>query len=217
MIPQRRLHRAVFIAAGFYNMAWGAWSILDPQWLFRVARMPPANYSAVFACLGMVVGIYGILYLDVARRLDRGWREPFSLLCSVLDVRTLENSGEIEILGLRTSENGSSRRGWTPRKDPGPYRHGLVDRDRHVAAIGVRAVRHERPDLVDSVRVVSPRQLADLWAARLTLPSGPALCGGAQHPHLCGRERELGVERLLNDRLRIRQPDELIEWNRRDH
>ena len=73
MIARSRFHRAVFIAAGFYNMAWGAWSALDPQWLFRFAGMPRANYPAVFACLGMVVGIYGILYLDVARRLDRGW------------------------------------------------------------------------------------------------------------------------------------------------
>jgi hypothetical protein len=73
MIARSGLHRAVFVAAGLYNIAWGAWSALDPQWLFRFAGMPLANYPAVFACLGMVVGIYGILYLDVARRLDRGW------------------------------------------------------------------------------------------------------------------------------------------------
>src|SRR5262245_3139319 len=73
MIPRRRFHRAVFAAAGIYNLSWGAYSALDPQWLFRFAGMPPANYPAVFACLGMVVGIYGILYLDVARRPERGW------------------------------------------------------------------------------------------------------------------------------------------------
>jgi hypothetical protein len=73
MIARSGLHRGVFVVAGFYNMAWGAWSALDPQWLFRFTDMPLANHPAVFACLGMVVGIYGILYLDVARRLDRGW------------------------------------------------------------------------------------------------------------------------------------------------
>jgi hypothetical protein len=73
MIARRRWHRGVFSAAGAYNIAWGVYSILDPQWLFRFARMPPANDPAVFACLAMVIGLYGVLYLDVARRPDQGW------------------------------------------------------------------------------------------------------------------------------------------------
>ena len=63
----------VFAAAGLYNMAWGAWSAADPQWFFRFAGMPLSNHPAVFACLGMVVGLYGILYLDVAHAPERGW------------------------------------------------------------------------------------------------------------------------------------------------
>ena len=64
--------------AGIYNLSWGLFSALDPQWLFRFAGMPEQNYPEIFACLGMVVGIYGILYLEVARaraRLvdRRGW------------------------------------------------------------------------------------------------------------------------------------------------
>ena len=73
MIPRRRWHRAVFIAAGIYNLGWGLWAALDPQWLFRFAGMPPLDQPAVFACLGMVVGIYGFLYLEVARRPEHGW------------------------------------------------------------------------------------------------------------------------------------------------
>ena len=73
VIRRRRFHRVVFAAAGVYNIAWGLWSIVDPQWLFRFAGMPPSNQPAVFACLGMVVGLYGILYLDVARVPERGW------------------------------------------------------------------------------------------------------------------------------------------------
>ena len=73
MIPRRSLHRAVFLAAGCYNLAWGVYSALDPQWLFRFARMEPLDHPAVFACLGMVVGLYGVLYLDVARVPERGW------------------------------------------------------------------------------------------------------------------------------------------------
>ena len=73
MIAREKLHRGVFVAAGIYNLAWGIWSVSDPQWLFRFTAMPGANHPAIFACLGMVVGLYGILYLEVARRLERGW------------------------------------------------------------------------------------------------------------------------------------------------
>ena len=73
MIRRRRFHRAVFVAAALYNILWGLWSIADPQWLFRFTAMPLANHPAVFACLGMVVGLYGILYFEAARVPERGW------------------------------------------------------------------------------------------------------------------------------------------------
>ena len=72
-LPRRKWHRCVFVAAGFYNIAWGLWSAADPQWLFRFAEMPPLNHPSIFACLAMVVGVYGILYWEVARRPERGW------------------------------------------------------------------------------------------------------------------------------------------------
>src|SRR5262245_4023310 len=73
VIRRRRFHRVVFALAGLYNVSWGVWSIADPQWFFRFTGMPPANYPAVFACLGMVVGLYGILYFEVARAPEGGW------------------------------------------------------------------------------------------------------------------------------------------------
>lgn len=73
VIARRAFHRGVFVAAGFYNIAWGLYSALDPQWLFRFAGMPLANHPAIFACLAMLVGLYGILYLEVARVPERGW------------------------------------------------------------------------------------------------------------------------------------------------
>lgn len=73
MIRHRRLHRAVFTAAGVYNIAWGLWSALDPQWLFRFSGLPPLNHPSIFACLAMVVGLYGVLYLEVARNPEDGW------------------------------------------------------------------------------------------------------------------------------------------------
>lgn len=72
-LPRRGFHRAVFAAAGAYNLAWGAYAALDPQWLFRFAGMPEMNHPAIFACLGMVVGVYGLLYLEVARVPERGF------------------------------------------------------------------------------------------------------------------------------------------------
>jgi hypothetical protein len=73
MMPRQRFHRIVFLLAGTYNIVWGLYAAFDPQWLFRFAAMPPQNQPAVFACLGMVVGLYGILYYEVARRPERGW------------------------------------------------------------------------------------------------------------------------------------------------
>ncbi|HYT89950.1 MAG TPA: alkyl hydroperoxide reductase [Gemmataceae bacterium] len=73
LIARRRFHRGVFLAAGLYNLGWGLFTALDPQWLFRFASMPLQNYPEIFACLGMVVGLYGILYLEVARVPERGW------------------------------------------------------------------------------------------------------------------------------------------------
>ena len=63
----------VFIAAGIYNIVWGLYAIYDPQWLFRFSGLPPLNHPAIFACLGMVVGLYGIIYFEVARIPERGW------------------------------------------------------------------------------------------------------------------------------------------------
>lgn len=72
-MKRRRFHRMVFAAAGAYNLAWGAYSAIDPQWLFRYAGMPLSNHPEIFACLGMVVGIYGFLYWEVARVPERGF------------------------------------------------------------------------------------------------------------------------------------------------
>jgi hypothetical protein len=72
-LPRRRFHRFIFIAAGIYNIVWGLYSVWDPQWLFRYSNLPLQNHPQIFACLGMVVGLYGIIYLEVARVPERGW------------------------------------------------------------------------------------------------------------------------------------------------
>jgi hypothetical protein len=73
MIKREHFHRTIFVLAGTYNIGWGIFSSLDPQWLFRFTGMPLQNHPEIFACLAMVVGLYGILYLEVARRPASGW------------------------------------------------------------------------------------------------------------------------------------------------
>jgi hypothetical protein len=72
-MKRRSLHRAVFLAAAGYNVLWGLYSSVDPQWLFRFAGMPLLNHAPIFACLGMVIGVYGIAYAEVARRPEHGF------------------------------------------------------------------------------------------------------------------------------------------------
>ena len=72
-LPRRRLHRVVFICAGIYNIAWGLLTAVMPQWLFRLAHMPVDNHPQIFACLAMVIGLYGVVYFEVARVPERGW------------------------------------------------------------------------------------------------------------------------------------------------
>ncbi|HEY6806689.1 MAG TPA: hypothetical protein VI306_24130 [Pyrinomonadaceae bacterium] len=72
-IPRRKFHRLVFLLAGIYNVCWGLYAAYDPQWLFRFSGLPLLNHPQIFACLGMVVGVYGILYCEVARLPERGW------------------------------------------------------------------------------------------------------------------------------------------------
>jgi len=73
MVRRRKIHRVVFLIAGIYNIAWGIYSAANPQWLYRFTGTPLENHPEVFECLGMVIGLYGILYLEVARVPERGF------------------------------------------------------------------------------------------------------------------------------------------------
>jgi hypothetical protein len=72
-LKRRRFHRIIFCAAGLYNIGWGIYSAADPQWLFRLARLPLETHPEIFPCMAMVIGLYGILYLEIARVPERGW------------------------------------------------------------------------------------------------------------------------------------------------
>ncbi|MCH8274793.1 MAG: hypothetical protein IH851_08385 [Armatimonadetes bacterium] len=66
-----RLYKTVFGLAAAYNVAFGMWAVLWPGSFFDLFRMEPPKYEAIWQCLGMVVGLYGLLYAYGASRLDR--------------------------------------------------------------------------------------------------------------------------------------------------
>ena len=70
---QRRFYRRVFATAGAYNLAFGAWVGVAPSAYFHLTGLPQINLVPIWQCLGMVVGIYGFLYLYAARRLEAAW------------------------------------------------------------------------------------------------------------------------------------------------
>jgi len=72
-LRNRRRHQRVFVLAGMYNVAWGVLAVTHPQWLWQVAGMPVANYPQIFATLGMVIGLYGVVYFEIARRPEDGF------------------------------------------------------------------------------------------------------------------------------------------------
>ncbi len=72
-MKRKSFHRLIFLLAGFYNICWGLWVSVDPNWLFRFAEMEIPNYPEIFVCVGMVVGLYGVVYWEVARRPERGF------------------------------------------------------------------------------------------------------------------------------------------------
>lgn len=72
-MKRKGLHRITFTVAGIYNILWGLWVSVDPNWLFRFSGMELPNYPEIFVCVGMVVGLYGVVYLEIARRPERGF------------------------------------------------------------------------------------------------------------------------------------------------
>ncbi|MBM80576.1 MAG: hypothetical protein CMJ78_08285 [Planctomycetaceae bacterium] len=71
--------RTVLLAAGAYNVAWGAFTVLAPGmslgWLGLSSQPPIAQ---LWQCIGMIVGVYGVGYLIAARDPYRHW--PITLV-----------------------------------------------------------------------------------------------------------------------------------------
>jgi hypothetical protein len=66
-----RLYRLIFATAAAYNIAFGLWAALTPLSFFTLFDLAPPLYPSIWACLGMVVGLYGVGYAYAAARLER--------------------------------------------------------------------------------------------------------------------------------------------------
>ena len=65
--------RRWLVAAGVYNLAWGLWVILWPGAVFDLLGAEPMRYPAIWQCVGMIVGVYGVGYLIASRDPRRHW------------------------------------------------------------------------------------------------------------------------------------------------
>lgn len=63
----------VLVAAAVYNLAWGAWVVLDPGALFRLTGLPAPLYPQLWQCVGMIVAVYGVGYAVAATAPLRHW------------------------------------------------------------------------------------------------------------------------------------------------
>ncbi|MDZ4771944.1 MAG: SRPBCC family protein [Planctomycetota bacterium] len=60
-------------AAGIYNLVWGALTIAFPHLLFDFAGVERLNHPAIWQCVGMIVGVYGVGYILAAGDPRRHW------------------------------------------------------------------------------------------------------------------------------------------------
>ena len=70
---QRPWMRHWLVAAGIYNLVWGAVTVLFPAWLFFLTGMEEPRYPFLWQCVGMIVGVYGVGYLAAASNPLRHW------------------------------------------------------------------------------------------------------------------------------------------------
>ncbi|MEO0454728.1 MAG: AhpC/TSA family protein [Verrucomicrobiota bacterium] len=61
------------LAAGIYNLIYGAWVVLFPGHWWSLLSMEPPRYIELWQCIGMIVGCYGIGYLAASFDPIRHW------------------------------------------------------------------------------------------------------------------------------------------------
>lgn len=62
--------------AGVYNIAWGGVMVLAPIWTLKQLGVAPVStelWPQLWACIGMIIGVYGVGYILAARDPARHW------------------------------------------------------------------------------------------------------------------------------------------------
>jgi small multidrug resistance pump len=75
MIDPRRAapFRVVLAFAAAYNVALGIWAVAFPTQFFDLVGLDQPSDLSIWRCLGMVLGLYGLLYAYAAWRLASAW------------------------------------------------------------------------------------------------------------------------------------------------
>lgn len=66
-----RLYRLILLLAAAYNVGLGLWAVVAPRGFFDLFQLAPPRYPAIWSTLGMVLGLYGLLYAYGALHLER--------------------------------------------------------------------------------------------------------------------------------------------------
>jgi small multidrug resistance pump len=65
--------QVVLKLAALYNIAWGAWVVIDPQAFFQITGLAAINHPMIWQGMGMVIGVYGIGYYFASFHPLRHW------------------------------------------------------------------------------------------------------------------------------------------------
>ena len=68
-----RWMKTTLVAAGVYNLAWGAVAVLFPTAMFQGLGLEPPLNTELWQCIGMMVGVFGFGYWIAARDPRRHW------------------------------------------------------------------------------------------------------------------------------------------------
>ncbi|HQX50254.1 MAG TPA: hypothetical protein PLY87_23240 [Planctomycetaceae bacterium] len=98
--------RRILLAAAAYNLIWGAFAILSPLTIFRMAGFNPLPGTELWQCIGMIVGVYGIGYGIAA--LDPVCHWPIVLVGLLGKI-----CGPIGFIGAVSSGRFPAVMGWT--------------------------------------------------------------------------------------------------------
>ncbi len=71
--PAERWMSATLWMAAVYNLLWGGFIVLFPTLPFQWIGIEPPNYPAIWQCVGMIVGVYGVGYACAATDPFRHW------------------------------------------------------------------------------------------------------------------------------------------------